>query len=78
MLGSLPFSSPLLDKVHPFLSSFNDFLAWIIKERNSMKPDTSLGIGRSATTENNTGIEHDSRRRFQEKSVLLAKVELLH
>ena len=43
-----------------------------------MKPDTSLGIGRSATTENNTGIEHDSRRRFQEKSVLLAKVELLH
>ena len=78
MLSGLPLSSPLLDKVHPFPSSFNDFLAWIIKESNSMKPDTSLGIGCSATTENNTGIEHDSRRRFQEKSVLLAKVELLH
>ena len=76
MLGRLPFSSPLLDKVHPFPSSFNAFLAWITKERNSMKPDTSLGIGCSATTKNNTGVGHDSRRRFQEKSVLLAKVEL--
>ena len=64
MLGWLPFSSPLLDKFHPFPSSFNSFLAWIIKERNSMKPDTSLGIGCSATTEDNTGVGHDSRRRF--------------
>ena len=77
MLGRLPFSSPLLDKVHPFLSSFDAFLAWITKERNSVKPDTSSGIGSSTTTENNTSIGHDSTRRFQEKSVLSAKVELL-
>ena len=64
MLGWLPFSSPLLDKVHPFPSSFNAFLTWIIKLRNSMKPYTSLGIGCSATTENNADIRHDSRRRF--------------
>ena len=43
-----------------------------------MKPDTFLGIGCSATTENNTGIvgmipEED----FKRTSVLLAKVDLL-
>ena len=71
MLGRLPFSSPLLDKVHPFLSSFDAFLSWITKERNSVKPDTSSRIGCSAATESN------NTRRFQEKSVLSAKVELL-
>ena len=77
MLGRLPFRSPLLDKVHPFLSSSDAFLAWITKERNSVKPDTSSVIGSSTTAENNTSIGHDSTRRFLEKSVLSAKVELL-
>ena len=61
MLGRLPFSSPLLDKVHPFLSSFDAFLPWITKERNSVKPDTSSRIGCSATTENNNKISREVR-----------------
>jgi len=76
MLGWLPFSSPLLHKVHPFPSSFNVFLVRIIKERNSVEPDTSLGIGCSAATEHSTGVGHDSGK-LQGKYVLLEKVELL-